>query len=136
MPGHLLPKAVDHVRNVLKKVPTTDTLIATFSNSTSFYSPDALDNGAVRLRPDGGTALAKAVRDCQQRLAEEFPEAGQLSVYLITDLDVGNQELDELLRWASSEKTIVHIYTWPNEKVNQLAVLSPDLTRLVDYLPA
>ena len=135
MPGHLLPKAIDHLRGQLKRAPTTDTLIATFSGSTSFFPPAAFDDGTLSLRPEGGTALAGAVKDCQRKLSEDFPGAGQLSVHVVTDLDVGSPEIEELIQWASSENTAVRIYTWPTEKVKNLVMLHPNLTSLIDYLP-
>lgn len=136
MPERLLPRAVSYVRERVSREPTAELLIATFRDSTRFLATGELEAGALDLRPHGGTALARAVADCREALQTKFPAAGRLSVHVLTDLNVGNDDIEELLRWAATSGTTVRVYAWSGGKVSKHLQTYPELASFIEYLPA
>lgn len=134
MPAAELPKVVGYVRTTLSKTPTSELLVATFSSSTQFYPSDALDNRQIDLAPKGGTDLSHAISDCRDQLQQQFPEAGQLAVHIITDLSVSQDDLSKLSDWVLSKDVALHIYTWRNDEVKNLLRLFPGFEDTITYL--
>ena len=135
MPHHLLPAAIRHIQAELKKGASPETVIATFSDSTRFYSPQALEDGSIILRTSGGTALARAVGECRKSVDSQYPDSAHYSVHVLTDLEVSSGEIEDLLRWAASERTSMRVYTWPSEDAERHVQEHPELGRLLEYLP-
>jgi len=79
MPHHLLPAAIRHIQAELKKGASPETVIATFSDSTRFYSPQALEDGSIILRTSGGTALARAVGECGKSVDSQYPDSALMN---------------------------------------------------------
>jgi hypothetical protein len=115
MPHGLLPAAIRHIQGELKKGASPETVIATFSDSTRFYSPQALEDGSINLRTSGGTALARAVGECRKSVDSQYPDSAHYSIHVLTDLEVSSGEIEDLLRWAASERTSMRVYTWPSK---------------------
>jgi len=136
MPERLIPSAISYARAKIKASPTSKILVATFNDAVRFYPPDALDRGSVDVRPSGGTALSNAVNECRAALVNQYPSAGQVAVHVITDLQVGEHEIRDLIEWARSKNTLFRVYTWRNGDVAKLMGAEPELTRLVELLPS
>lgn len=134
MPEHRIPSAIKHVRDKIKEDGTSNLLLATFSDAVRFYPPDALDEGSVETRPSGGTALSRAVAECRAALATRFPAAGQVCVHVVTDLDVGREEIRDLLDWARSKSTVFRVYTWASADVERVLEAESELKRVVELL--
>jgi hypothetical protein len=134
MPGHLIPSAIKHVRRKIMRDGASNLLLATFSDAVRFYPSGALDEGSVETQPSGGTALSRAVAECRSALATRFPAAGQVSVHVVTDLDVEREEIRDLIEWARSKSTVLRVYTWANGEVERLAEAEPELKRVVELL--
>jgi hypothetical protein len=71
---------------------------------------------------------------CRIEVSRRFPALTRTSVHILTDLDVGPAELEQLLAWAK-ESTFIRIYTWKSPQVATLVTDYPDLERLIEYLP-
>lgn len=134
MPGHLIPSAIKHVRQKIVGDGTSNLLLATFSDALRFYPPSALEEGTIDTHPSGGTALSRAVAECRAALATRFPVAGQVSVHVVTDLDVQREEIRALIDWARSKSTVLRVYTWANGDVSRLVAAEPELKRVVELL--
>ena len=135
MPRDLLPKAINYLRGELRKAPTTDLLIATFSDAVRFFPTEALDDGSLNVAPSGGTDLAVALKGCQERLLKDFPAAAELSVHVLTDLEVKAHEVEQLIQWTAQRNTSVSIHTWQSEPVEKLMRDYPSLGDLIEFLP-
>ena len=72
----------------------------------------------------------------KEGLVTRFPAAGQVSVHVVTDLEVGREEIRDLLDWARSKTTVLRVYTWGSADIERVLAAEPELKRVVEFLPS